>query len=229
MGQFRKYQQKSITEQVDILNRFFPNVGFTADKKIARGKPKNAGRWFVIPRWQTIATTYNGAVKIVLGMVENIIGNREFYNFCKKELGPDRLRQSVRTVKAFRELGKKQKNQNALVVAAQFDDRYFLESVLSIREDFQKNEFGLGVFHVGSMLLTHPERMDPYFRGIDCCGDEYDVPGADMGFGSWYTPPKPPTRFDFALYFKGDEHHIELNRDWIGHMREGSGSATGTL
>jgi hypothetical protein len=40
------------------------------------------------------------------------------------------------------------------------------------------NEFGLGVFAFGCMLLTHPERLSTGDTlMIDCSGDEYSVRG----------------------------------------------------
>ncbi len=40
------------------------------------------------------------------------------------------------------------------------------------------NEFGLGAFSLGCILLTHPERLSS-LDGlmVDCCGDEYSLGG----------------------------------------------------
>ena len=64
------------------------------------------------------------------------------------------------------------------------------------------NEFGLGAFAVGIMLLTHPERLQHHDDlWIDCAGDEYspvavgifghapcfDFRGVEIGFGTRWT------------------------------------------
>jgi len=51
------------------------------------------------------------------------------------------------------------KHHDILVVPAQFGLRHRGRSVRRVREVMNANEFGLGVFAIGIMLLTHPERL----------------------------------------------------------------------
>ncbi|OQA35486.1 MAG: hypothetical protein BWY53_00760 [Parcubacteria group bacterium ADurb.Bin326] len=182
-GYLSGYKPKGITEQTNILRQLFPGVGF-ADEKLAEGQlPPNAEGWFAIPRWEKIAPTYGEAVQKVLDLIKQT-RNGAFYNYRDGQLGPQYLRQSQKSAKAFQKLGDEQKDHDILVVPAQFGLRHRGRSVRRAREVMNANEFGLGAFAVGIMILTHPERLMNYDDlWIDCAGDEF-APDADGDF-SW--------------------------------------------
>ncbi len=173
------YKVKRITEQTNILRQLFPGIGF-ADEKIAEQPlPPNAEGWFAIPKWQTLAPTYGEAVEKVLAMIAS---KRKFYNYRDGQLGAEYLQQHAKTVKMFQKLGDEQKDFDILVVPAQFGLRHKGRSVRRAREVFTANEFGLGAFAIGIMLLTHPEREVQWEQlHVDCAGDEF-APGADGVF-----------------------------------------------
>jgi hypothetical protein len=78
------------------------------------------------------------------------------------------------------------------------------------------NEFGLGVFAFGCMLLTHPERLsDREALMVDCSGDEYS-PRAD------YT-------FDRVPLFDYDLSGIEFSIFYEDRARDVWGTPTGFL
>ena len=78
------------------------------------------------------------------------------------------------------------------------------------------NEFGLGVFAFGCMLLTHPERLsDSEALMVDCSGDEYS-PRAD------YT-------FDRVPLFDYDLSGIEFSIFYEDRARDVWGTPTGFL
>ena len=173
------YKVKGITEQTNILRQLFPGIGF-ADEKIAEQPlPPNAEGWFAIPKWEKFAPTYSEAFEKVLAMIGS---KRRFYNYRDGKLGTEYLRQRAKTVKMFQKLGDEQKDFDILVVPAQFGLHYKGRSVRRAREVFQQNEFGLGAFAIGIMLLTHPEREVQWEQlHVDCAGDEF-APGADGDF-----------------------------------------------
>ena len=79
-------------------------------------------------------------------------------------------------------LANQQAGHNILIIPVQFGLLHRGQSVRRAREVFQSNEFGLGSFQVGIMLLTHPERLVQWDQlHLDCAGDEY-APGADGVF-----------------------------------------------
>jgi hypothetical protein len=141
--------------------------------------PAGAEGWFAIPKWQTIAPTYGEAVEKVLAKISETRGGK-FINWLEGELGPQYLRQLAKTADAFQKLGLEQKDHDILVVAAQFGLRHRGRSVRRAREVMTSQEFGLGAFAVGIMLLTHPEQLMNYDDlYIDCAGDKYAPGGGD--------------------------------------------------
>ena len=73
----------------------------------------------------------------------------------------------------------------------------------------KENEFGLGVFEVGILLLTHPERImgnSTDILWIDCAGDEYN---------------------ECAPYFRDLDGCLHLNVFNINASLVSFGSATG--
>ena len=214
-GYLSGYKPKGITEQTNILRQLFPGVGF-ADEKLAEGQlPPNAEGWFAIPRWEKIAPTYGEAVQKVLDLIKQT-RNGAFYNYRDGQLGPQYLRQSQKSAKAFQKLGDEQKDHDILVVPAQFGLRHRGRSVRRAREVMNANEFGLGAFAVGIMILTHPERLMNYDDlWIDCAGDEF-APDADGDFsGSPY--------FGFGVDF------VRFGARWVGDASDYCGSASGLV
>jgi len=177
------HKVKGITEQTNILRQLFPGVGFANEKLAEAELPQHAEGWFAIPKWQTIAPTYNEAVEKVL---EALKKSRKdgFFNYRDGKLGSEYLRQHKRSVGFLEKLTAEQPDHDILVVPAQFGLRHRGRSARRAREVFQANEFGLGAFAVGIMILTHPERFTKYEDlCVDCSGDGY-APGADGGFSN---------------------------------------------
>lgn len=214
-GYLSGYKPKGITEQTNILRQLFPGVGF-ADEKLAEGQlPPNAEGWFAIPRWEKIAPTYGEAVQKVLDLIKQT-RNGAFYNYRDGQLGPQYLRQSQKSAKAFQKLGDEQKDHDILVVPAQFGLRHRGRSVRRAREVMNANEFGLGAFAVGIMILTHPERLMNYDDlWIDCAGDEF-APDADGGFSR-------------SPYFRFGGDGVEFGTLWVGIAVDLYGSASGLV
>jgi len=214
-GYLSGYKPKGITEQTNILRQLFPGVGFADEKLAQQPLPPNAEGWFAIPRWQSVAKTYNEAVQKVFDLIKKQRkGN--FHNYRKGEIGETYLRQHERTVKKLQTLGDQQTGFDILVVAAQFGLRHRGRSVRRAREVFAGNEFGLGAFEIGCMILTHSERLASYDDlWIDCAGNEY-APDGDGGCSR-------------APYFSFDDDRIEFGTGWVHYAYEHYGSTSGFL
>jgi hypothetical protein len=194
------HKVKGITEQTNILRQLFPGVGFANEKLAEAELPQHAEGWFAIPKWQTIAPTYNEAVEKVL---EALKKSRKdgFFNYRDGKLGSEYLRQHKRSVGFLEKLTAEQPDHDILVVPAQFGLRHRGRSARRAREVFQANEFGLGAFAVGIMILTHPERFTKYEDiCVDCSGDEY-APDADGDFSN-------------APSFRWDDGRLEFGTNW---------------
>ena len=212
-GYLSGYKPKGITEQTNILRQLISGIGFADEKLALRPLPENAEGWFAIPKWQSVAPTYGEAVQKVLDLIKKT-RNGKFYNYREGQLGPKNLRQSEKSAKIFEKLGKEQKDHDILVIPAQFGILHRGRSVRRALEVMNTNQFGLGAFAVGIMLLTHPERLQNYNDlYIDCAGDEFS-PGADGGFGS-------------APYFLFSGDGVEFGAHWVGYTDGYYGSASG--
>jgi len=214
-GYLSGYKPKGITEQTNILRQLFPGVGFPNEKIAEQPLPPNTEGWFAIPKWETMAATYGEAVQKVLDKIKETRGGK-FYNYRNGKLGPQYLRQSAKSVKAFQKLGTEQKDHDILVVAAQFGLRHRGRSVRRAREVMNAFEFGLGAFAIGIMLLTHPERLkhydDPW---IDCAGDEFSYDGDG--------------RFDDAPYFYFLDDEVEFGTHGVVRADGDDGSASASV
>jgi len=212
-GYLSGYKPKGITEQTNILRQLFPGIGFADEKLVSQPVPEGAEGWFAIPKWQSTAPTYGEAVQKVLDLIKKTRDGK-FYNYREGQLGPKNLRQSEKSAKMFQKLGEEQRDHDILVVPAQFGILHRGRSVRRAREVMNANQFGLGAFAIGIMLLTHPERLQNYDDlWIDCAGDEFS-PEADGDFS------RAP-----CFGFRGGE--VEFGADWVGSAVGRCSSASG--
>lgn len=171
-----EYSIKPVCEQLVELSRHFPDLNsgpvLSCSKELPQ-LPEGAEGWFVVPKFERVAKTYNDAVEAVLGKIAD---SRKFRNYNKGKLGPKYLRLSERTVVALEMLGEKQEG-DFLLIPAQFGLTHRGRSVRRVREIIgNSNEFGLGSFIIGCMILAHPERLVGWERlRINCPGDEYSL------------------------------------------------------
>jgi hypothetical protein len=179
------YKVKPISEQLKLLS---DHLGLTFPRGVVHALteqplPRHAEGYFVIPKWQSIAPTYGEAVAKVLAALKKSRTDGP-HNNCGDKLGPSYLRQTPRAITFFEQLAAEQPDHDALVVPAQFGLLHRGCSVRRAIEVCQANEFGLGAFAVGIMLLTHPERFTRYEDlCVDCAGDEC-APNADGVFSN---------------------------------------------
>lgn len=181
---------KEISWQIKHLQELFPGLGGAGEEIARKPVPRGAEGWFAIPGWEKIVTdlpaarrTYGEAVRKVFDAISRA-RNGKFYNWREGQLGSAYLRQSPKTAKAFSLIGSKQKNRDILIVPAQLGLRHRGRSVRRALEIMAADEFGLGAFAVGIILLTHPERLDHVDDlFIDCPGDEFS-PQADGFFSN---------------------------------------------
>ena len=176
------YAPKPVEAQVEVLRKICPKLnigGWVA--QFERAVTPGAEAHFVIVRWQVLAPSYGEGLEKELFPALHAQRNGAFYNYRNGELGPEQLRQHERTVRMLARLDADQPG-DVLVVPAQLGLRHRGRSVRRAREVFVVNEFGLGAFHVGCILLTHPEREVQWEQlHMDCPGDEFS-PKADGRF-----------------------------------------------
>jgi hypothetical protein len=207
------YKVRPIEAQVTELRKAFPSLGGCQEKLARRALPAGAEAWFAVPRWQALASTYNEAVEMLVGVLS---ARRRFSNRIVGKLGAMYLRQTERSILAEKILCEQQQGNDILVVAAQAGMLHRGSSARRTRVAMAGNEFALGVFSFGSMLLTHPERVSTSDTlMIDCGGDQYSVRGD-------YT-------FDRVPLFDFDMAGIEFSIFYEDRARNLWGTPTGFL
>jgi len=213
------YEVKSLERQTDILRQALPklslgtdvagHVKFFDEYRTTTKLPAGAEGFFIIPRWQKVAATYGEALEEVLALLDK---SRKFYNYRSGQLGAKQLRQSVRTSAMLAKLAEGQPG-DFIVLPAQLGLRHRGRSVRRAREVFLANEFGLDVFTVACILLTHPEREQVWEQlHIDCAGDEYS-PDADG-------------QFESAPFFVFSGGKLKFDAHWVGDAFGNYGSAS---
>lgn len=165
------YVVRNIKKQIEVIQQLFPHIG-SADMSVVRQPlPQHAEGWFAIPQWQTLGTTYSKAVKKVMAMIKL---RRNYCDGAGNGFFLNDLRQCNKSVKMWQKLANQQNDNDILIIPAQFGLRHRCHSALRAREVFEVNEFGLGVFAAGIMLLTHPEREVQFDQlHVDCVGDNF--------------------------------------------------------
>jgi hypothetical protein len=207
------YRVRPVEAQVTQLKSAFPSLGTCLEKLARKPLVEGAEAWFAIPRWQALAPTYNQAVEMLLGVLAS---KRKVSNRIIGKLGDTFLRQSERSKLAEKILAEQQGGNDLLVVAAQAGMLHRGCSARRTRVALAGNEFSLGVFAFGCMLLTHPERLSTVDTlMIDCSGDEYSVRGD-------YT-------FDRVPLFDYDIGGIEFSIFYEDRARNLWGTPTGFL
>ncbi|MFH1088579.1 MAG: hypothetical protein V1719_01945 [Patescibacteria group bacterium] len=174
------YAIRPVTDQISRLCSHFP-LAFSGALEFVETLstltlPEGAEGWFAIPRWERVASSYGEAVEKVLAA---IAATRRLDNSWERRLTPDCFRQNERSAEMFAKLGENQpSDSDILIVPAQFGLRHIDRSARYVRHSGRSDEFALGAFAVGCMLLTHPERIQGDYRHlwITCAGDEETDP-----------------------------------------------------
>ncbi|MBL7141636.1 hypothetical protein ISS21_00870, partial [Patescibacteria group bacterium] len=212
------YRPKPLEEQISILRGYWPKLDPSKQIIELERKPLISGAeaLFAIVHWQTLAPTYGDALEKEVFPAIKTQRKGKFYNYREGNTGPQYLRQHERTAQKFQVLNEQQKNCDILVVPAQFGLRHRDRSARRAREVFTANEFGLGAFAAGIMLLTYLERLVSYGDlWIDCPGDEY-CPNAGGQFAS-------------VPYFRFRDDGVGFGTRWSGLASGSFGSVSAFL
>mgnify|MGYP000100213209 CR=1 FL=1 len=209
-----EYRIKEVDEQVEILKRLLPQLSdATYDRDIIKQPlPEGSEGWFAIPRSKLLSSTYSNAVDLVLSIISL---ERGLINYCLGKFKIDFLRRNERTMKMLKKISDKQKQHRILIIPCQFGINHRGRSVRRVREILKPNEFGLGVFEVACLLLTHPEReIKQEQLHLYCPGDDFAIM-EDI--------------FCHALSFNFLNNYgfLNLNYCWYCYFYEDYGSATG--
>ena len=216
---------KPIVDQVKAIAKIF-GLDPSQSLKFARNLPAlpdGAEGWFAIPSVDALAKKHFPEVtdpaqkycQVVQLVNVKITASRLFYNYLERQITLAQLRVHARTAHALDLIAETQKG-DILIIAAQLGMRHRGKSVRRAREVFQTNEFGLGAFATGIMLLTHPEREVQWEQlHVDCPGDEF--------------APKADGTFSHALIFFFNDGKVKFAASRLGYADRNYGSASAFL
>ncbi len=216
---------KPINDQIKAIAKIFgldPSHALEFAKTLPE-LPNGAEGWFAIPSVDALAAKHFPEVtdpiqkycQVVQIVHTKIADSRSFYNYREGQITPAQLRVHARTAHALDLIAETQKG-DILIVAAQLGMRHRGKSVRRAREVFVANEFGLGSLAVGSIVLTHPERLVRWEElDMDCSGDEFS-PEADGDFS------KSP-----CFSFSGGK--VEFDTRFVDYPDDRFGSVSGFL
>jgi hypothetical protein len=176
---------KTFEEQLRILHPYFPEYVDPNDMIAPQARIAGAEGCFLMLDRRVLGPSYSEAVKKLFNAL-NEQHSGQFENRLVDPLDEMHLRQATSKERIFAYLASKESDHPILVLQAQFGLRYRDYAGTEVFGKMTKNEFPLGVYEVGNMLLTHPECLqtedDPW---IDCPGDELYL----EGYGSMVMVP----------------------------------------
>ena len=187
MGEAKKhlhYVPRSIKEQMWILKQLFPGQVNQAPSglqlKLALAFSNMSilesvalEGVFVVPRWERIASSYAKATEKVLDLLKK---TRHLRN-CRDGKILNYLKRNKDTEKLIGKIVEKNgmSDFDVVVIPAQTGILYQGKSFYQAKEKFLPDEFGLGIFEVACILLTHPERLCEENHLRILCADDYSV------------------------------------------------------
>lgn len=167
----RCYEPKPVLEQAEIIQSFTGiKLNYSRLEDIARSPlPVGAESWFVIPKQKGLY------FEAMLDLIEKMREKNKLYPHV--DLRKKSIVRAERTVKALDLIQRKQDIGDAIVIPAQFGAKHKGQSVENVQKKLAPNEFGLGAYEIGWMLLIHSGRVykDDQLH-IDCPADFYYFP-----------------------------------------------------
>jgi len=212
-GYPKNFRIRSVSEQVEILRKHFPDLDASHVEELARGDlPADAEGWAVIPKPDKTGTYHESLAKAV----KLIAKDRKFKNWREGELTERHLRLTEKTKQTHAMLN--EQPGDFWVIPFQFGKKWAGHSVRNAQVRFAESEFGLGPYEVAILLLTHPDRITgPNQLNIDCAGCDYS-PGAVGDFFACL-------RFDWDSYYE----HLALYCHSTDFVCRQWGAASGFL
>lgn len=168
---------KSRSDQLDILCRFFPQLG---DKKVFSGEvnhPKS-DLCTLSPNWKLIAGTYSEAVRLALEALKRSQNGALCEYLDSRNLTERHVWQSKRTKELFPRLVQQQGSVDIYALPIQMGRRRRHESADRVRGQYDQSECGLGLFDATMALLVNPDWLSSREGlGIELPGDELSTDG----------------------------------------------------
>lgn len=177
-----EHKPLNISAQKEALRKAFPGLN-AKDVRVDYGPLlPGAEEQYAFPRWQAIASSYEGAMKELLVALHHDRGGL-FYSYLTEYYGNNWLRLLPATVEFHERLAEEQSGNGILVVSAQLGLRHIGRPAVLPHGTLGSNEFYLDPFTFGAILLAHPVRFmrasDPW---VACPGAQVNDPDSRAYF-----------------------------------------------
>lgn len=216
-GYPKEFVIKSIEEQLQILQTFFPALKPGVMLPNPKSLPHGADGWFVIPRFLSVAGNYSEAMCLVTDLLRRVFEHR-FENhlsgglFHCKNFRQDRISSAAQM-----RLENWQRNYDFQVVPMQLGSNRIKRSPRRSQSALMVNQFGLRAFTVACAILTHPDRFSgDKSAWINCIGESYN-------------DGRNPGKYESVPCFTYSEGKIRLESNCVSDTSEMIGAAIGFL
>lgn len=212
---------KPIEEQITALAKIFgldPAQALAYSKKLGE-LPEGPEGWFAVisPAVASkLCPEVTGEAEQNCQMLqlvhEKIAATRTFQNYREGQIDIVHLKVHPRTAEKMKVIAEQQPG-DILIIVAQLGMRHRGRSSRRSREVFVENEFGLTSISVGSIVLTHPERLVRWEElDMDCAGEEFSDDG--------------DVRFDHAPSFFFDGGKVRFDTRLVSNAVDVYGTAS---
>jgi len=142
---------ENLKDQIAILSLYFPRI------KVPQEIPYTSAFGFI--RWESIAKNYPAALKMMIEAFK-----RNFEVHLEVDLKKVEREEIIET------------KQDVFWGKVNFFENFSAQTVKKIVKKAKKENFSLGIFEVGCLILTHSERFSKSI-GFNCIGDRYQEKG----------------------------------------------------
>ena len=212
----KNYQVKNIEDQIQLISSVFglyPTYAKIFAKNLKK-LTKGPEAYFSIPKISAVAGKYFPEIKNekekyynVTNFILSLLADSLGLSLENKEEILKKCSMSKKTSEKLLELESIQEG-DILIIPAQFGKLHAGKTTDEAISTFADNEFGLDIYILGCMLLTHPELISSFKESMFCMGNEYDSPNLP-GVPVFYLNEK--NKLDLSITFRSLSSLCYLN------------------
>ncbi len=174
---YPSFVYRNLREQKLILEKYFGDLGRIDNVYPGRQLPLHS-ELFLIPDMELIGNNLLDAMNTIISILEERLSLNIYNSFVSRHLSYDKISIKKRTLESISKIKSIQNGERTILIPAQLGIKHRGRSGRRSDECMLSNEFGLTPYHVGIILITHPERMSAVDTDLSmlCTGmtDELD-------------------------------------------------------
>lgn len=208
-----KHEKISMSDQIKRILELFPGLNSPKNEIVWKNLPEGAEGWYAVPYWRAVGDNYEMAMARLFSAISR---ERNFINILNGMTGEKNLRKNRQSSISLETIAKVQ-GSDIIIIPIQTGIRFRGKSARLSKDLFLINEFGIGSFEAGCILLTHPMRFSSYVDlWLDCSGDEFSKNGENFSFVPYYS-----------VYTKNGDLEMNFNFRFCGEANPRCGTVSG--